>query len=145
MIHENDPDDPTSWAHKPLSFSRSKASQGPRQAYNYALVGGGSALMSRAFTLEVEVFGLYVTGLDSVERKDARHIASIVERRAIKALEEAGAQIGTEGPIEDDYGEIVLQGPYLGDGWTDPEEGESLIVRKYIRFWYQTGRHWNAG
>ena len=144
MIHENDPDDPSGWAHKPMGFRRSRASEGPRTAYNYSLVGGGSAVYSRAFTIEVEVFGLYFSGLDSVEREDVRKVASTVARRMVRALQDAGPEIGTGNTIQDDFGEIVLQGPFVGDAWTDPEEGESLLVRKFVRVWYQTGNSWNA-
>jgi len=98
--------------------------------------------MARCFTLEIEVWGDEVPNI-SLTRRDAGQLASLLENRSLKALREAQAQIGTGATITDDYGESVVMGPFWGDSWTDQEEGEALIVRKYIRFYYVCSQDWS--
>ncbi len=152
LIHENDPDNPSQWAHSPKSFRTPRPSGGLtsnrytdmeqiRVSSGRVKMGGGS-LYTRAFTLEIEVFGMYVVGVD-IDRETTRRIAAIVENRATQALLEAGRRIGTGTLIRDSFNEYVVDGPFLGDSWTDPEQGESLIVRKYIQFWYMTSKDWS--
>ena len=132
MIYENDPDDPKENKHRP----KRDPVTGTR-----AMVGGGNRY-SRAFTLEVEVFGRYMP--DTVTREETRRIASIVVRRAVNALNHAGPNIGQDRRIADDFGESVANGPFFSQSWADVNEGESLIVRKYIRFWYETMCTWDT-
>lgn len=127
LIYENDPDDPKQHTHRPLRDS--------------ALVGGGNRY-SRAFTMEVEVHGRYMP--QSVTREESRRIASIVVRRAMRALLHAGPKIGQDSGIADDFGETLVNGPFFGRSWADVNEGESLIVRKYVRFWYETSWSWDT-
>jgi len=157
LIHENDPENAREWPHYPMrypqlqsggnltgrisSFGESEAAQ-LRHTAHYEMVGGGSR-MARAFTIEIEVWGDEVPGL-TLERRDAGHLASLVENRTIKALREAGAKIDTEAAIVDSFGEQVQMGPFWGDAWTDQEEGEALIVRKYIRLYYATTQAWTT-
>jgi hypothetical protein len=153
MLHENDLDNPAQWPHQPLKFHNMRASgqvqQDPystssaqRLTTGYSLVGGGS-MYSRAFTAEIEVFGSFISGVN-IGREESRQIASIVENRLVKALLEAGPKIGSGHIIRDDFGESILEGPFLGNSWVDPEEGESLIVRKFIQFWYRTSKDWDT-
>jgi len=158
LIHENDPDNPKQWPHRPVRYTELSASArlvGMRSPFGetessqlrassyYEQVGGGSR-MERAFTIEIEVWGDEVPGL-TLERRDAGQLASILENRTIKALREAGSKIGTGSLLADDFGETVMLGPFWGDAWTDQEEGEALIVRKYIRLYYGTTQSWGTG
>lgn len=132
MVYENDPDDPKENRHRAVR----DATTGSR-----AMVGGGSRY-SRAFTIEVEVYGRYMP--DTVTREESRRIASIVVRRAMNALSHAGPKIGQDNILSDDFGESIVNGPFFGYSWADVNEGESLIVRKYVRFWYMTMCRWDT-
>jgi hypothetical protein len=153
MIHENHPDSPDQWPHAPKTFRSIHDSGGMvgdkyteverlRVTAGRVMMGGGSQY-TRAFTIEIEIFGMYVPDLD-VDRDMVRQIAALVENRATKALLEAGPKIGTNALIRDSFGEYVVEGPFLGNSWTDPEQGESLIVRKYIQIWYRTSKSWST-
>jgi len=132
MLYENDPDDPKQHMHRPVRYPAT----GSR-----ALVGGGS-MYSRAFLMEVLVQGgaMPIT----ITREQSRRIASIVVGRATRALLHAGPSMGQETRITDSFGETFVDGPYFANSWADVNEGESLIVRKYIRFWYFTSRSWDT-
>jgi len=132
MVYENDPDQPKDNKHRPMRDSWT----GSR-----AMVGGGNKY-SRAFSIEVEVYGRYMP--TDVTREESRRIASIVVRRAITALNHAGPKIGQGDIIVDDFGESVLNGPFMGYSWADVNEGESLIVRKVVRLWYETMVDWST-
>jgi len=154
LIHENDPDEPARWPHRPMKYrSLSPAGGLSGDVYSEAmslrttpgrtLIGGGS-MYSRAYTLEIEVFGIYLpTGVD-IDREEVRRISSAVTRRAYRAIPEAGPTIGTDRAIQADFGEMIVDGPFMDQSWTDPGEGESLIVRKYLRFWYRTAMEWST-
>ena len=71
-------------------------------------------------------------------------VASVVVNRAMKAILEAGPKIGTGTPVRDDFGKMVIDGPYVGDSWTDPETGEALLVRKFVRLWYKVASSWST-
>lgn len=158
LIHENDPDNAKEWPHYPVRYERladtglttgrrtifggeGEAAQ-LRHSYGYELVGGGSR-MARAFTIQIEVWGDEVPNL-TLERRDVGQLASVLENRSIKALREAGPKINTGDLLTDSFGESVMAGPFWGDAWTDQEEGESLIVRKMIRFYYHTSQSWDT-
>ena len=132
MIYENDPDDPKQNKHRP----KRDAFTGSR-----AMVGGGNRY-SRAFTIEVEIYGRYMP--ITMTREETRRVASIVSRRIMTALNESGPRIGQDRRIEDDFGESVVNGPHFAQSWADVNEGESLIVRKYIRVWYETSCTWST-
>jgi len=143
MVHENDPDDPAAWPHKPLyNTGGGRVSESRlRSPGGTTLIGGGSQY-SRAFTIEIEVFGNYISDLD-VTRAVCIRVAGIVENRVVSALLTEGAYIGTGNAITDTFGETVIQGPVIASTWTDPEAGEALIVRKFLRIWYHTSKDWN--
>lgn len=151
MIHENDPESPSAWPHRPLSFMQERSggnlyleNERNRITSGRVLIGGGS-LESAAFTLEFEVFGLYFPQIGRVvEREDVTKVAAVVVNRAFKAIMEAGPKIGTGAPIRDSYGKIVVDGPFLGDFWTDVEAGESVQVRKFMRIWYKVASKWST-
>lgn len=154
LLHENDPDDAAGWPHRPMKFRSLNPAGGlsgdvyseamsMRTTPGRTMMGGGS-MYSRAFLLEIEVFGIYLPSDVSVERETVRRIASVVNRRAVRAMLEAGPKVGTGRAISGDLGEMVVDGPFLDKSWTDPEEGESLIIRKYVRFWYRTSMDWGT-
>jgi len=156
LIHENDPEDPRQWPHYPLRYrelqpsgtligqttARGESEQTQlRHSTHFQMVGGGSR-MARCFTIALEVWGDEILTDTPLERRDAGHLAAVIENRIIKTLLDAGPKIGTGNLITDSFGESVMMGPYLGDCWTNQEEGEALIVRKYIRVYYVTTQSW---
>jgi len=153
LFHENDPYSPDQWTHFPVRYARNRpvgglvgAHDGARLRFRpqsgYEQIGGGSRY-GRAFSAEIEVWGDYISGVD-MTRERVRHVASVVENRLRKALHDAGPKIGTGDIIRGDFGEYVLQGPYFGESWVDQEEGEAMIVRKVVRFYYLTVEVWNT-
>jgi hypothetical protein len=147
LIHENDPDGPTRWPHRPMPYRAPRpggrpaadpfsVGEGTRSAVGRVMMGGGSTY-ALAYLLEMEVFGLYVSSDVDVDREEVRDIAAVAKHRMVQAVLEAGRHIGTGDIIEDDLGMAVIAGPFVDRMWTDPEEGESLIIRKYVRFWYR--------
>ena len=158
LLHENDPENPSAWPHRPQPYREMGDSgqligtriggspfgeQRPlRQQAGYQMVGGSSR-MARAFSADIEVWGNEFTV--ALTRRQIGQIASIVENRLIKTLNEAGPKIGTGDMITDDFGESVQLGPFWGDGWTDQEEGEALIARKRVSFYYVTIQAWGTG
>jgi hypothetical protein len=138
LLHENDPDDPAQWPHRPVKYNQGRPRDdtvGLSASSDYYLVGGGG-LYARAFSAEVVVYGNYLSGV-SVDRDDVRRIAAVVENRLIKALKDAGPDVGTGELLQDDFGEAVVDGPYLDEIRADGG-GESLIERKVVRVWYRT-------
>ena len=152
LIHEQDPDSPNDWPHRPVKYRVPRRSsrgytddpyeQPVRQQAGYELIGGGSR-MARAFTIEIEVWGDELPGI-TAERRDVGHLGSLLESRIRKALKEAGPKIGTGALISDNSGESVVLGPYWGEGLLDQEEGEALIYRKKIRLYYVTTQDWDT-
>jgi len=160
LVHENDPDNPNQWPHAPIRY-REQRSTGElvgtprtfgtegagamlRHAAGMDLIGGGSR-MHRAFSLELIVWGLeFQSDIPTIARRDVGQLAAIIENRIIRALKQAGPKIGSGSAITDDFGEMVHDGPYLGEGWTEYEEGEGLQVRKRIRFYYITQVDWST-
>lgn len=150
LIHENDPDAPRTWQHQMhvrghgrmvgLSETRAAMDWSGRATIGATRIGGGCEY-ERSFTLEVQVWGHLVGGI-TVTRRDVAHIAAVVTSRALRAMLDAGPQIGTGALVQDDFGESVIVGPYLGDEWAEQEEGESLRVIKYLQFWYHTDRNY---
>jgi len=130
LIYENDPDDPKTNPNRPVRIQGSRA-----------LIGGGSHY-SRAFLMEVLVHGQSMP--TSITREESRRIASIVVRRAMRALTQAGPKMGQDNTITDNFGESFVDGPFFGRSWADNNEGESLIIRKYIQFWYRTSWSWDT-
>lgn len=156
MIYENDPDRPSDWPHRPISFRHVGARSGTLvgDPYNEGpsfgmttgrhLTGGGS-MYAAAFTLEMEAFGLYFPSIGrAVNRYDVSHVAAVTVNRALKALFEAGPQIGTGDQISDVFGKSVIDGPFMGDRWADPNTGEALLVRKFVRIWYKVFNSWST-
>jgi len=158
LLHENDPSEAMLWPHFPLRypemtrnaelvqqrtmFGGEKTSWQLRHTPGYELVGGGSRI-ARAFTAEIEIWGDEIEGL-TLERRDVGQLASVVENRLIQTLKKAGPKIGQATPITDSFGESIQMGPFFGDFWTDQEEGEALIVRKYVRFYYACTQTWDT-
>ena len=137
LLHENDPNTPSAWSHRPMPTDP----RGQRVLGNQRVMIGGSCEYVRAFTLEVEAHG---RSMDyDVERDDVRHVASTVAMRCTRALLAAGPKIGTGEYINDGM-EKFIDGPYPGASWVDQEEGEALAVRKYVRFWYRTVISWST-
>lgn len=155
LLHENDPENPRDWPHCPIRYPQQGSAAGSapvfpgepnlsrlRSTTNYELMGGGS-MIARCFTIELEVWGDEVSGL-SLERRDVGQVASVVENRIVKAIKEAGPKIGTGSIIEDDFGEKASLGPFWGDAWTSQMEGEAMITRKMIRFYYKCSQSWST-
>lgn len=153
LIHENDPDAPSSFPNRPMRYRGTKAtpgmtdpysaSQSERSSPGYVQIGGGSQY-TRTYVIEVEVYGRSMpVGVD-MEREDVRRVTAVVTSRLTKALLEAGPHIGTDRQIHDDFGGYVVQGPFPDISWVDPEEGESLVMRKYLRFWYSMALDWST-
>lgn len=150
LIHENDPDSPRTWRHQPhvrghgrmvgVSESRPAQEWAGRATIGATRIGGGCEY-ERSFTLEVQVWGNLVGGI-TVTRRDVAHIAAVVTSRALQAMLNAKQRIGSGSLVQDDFGESVIAGPYLGDEWAEQEEGESLRVIKYMQFWYHTDRNY---
>lgn len=154
LIHENDPFSPESWSNRPMRYRNVQASgalsnqpyedtTSERTTAGRILMGGGSQY-SRAYVLQVVVFGPYMPSGIDITRPVVRRVASTVSARATKALLEAGPKIGTGLQIIDDFGGYVIQGPFLDTSWTSPEESESLIVNVYLRFWYHMALDWST-
>jgi hypothetical protein len=156
LVHENDPNDAQKWPHRPVRISSMRTTgslvgntyedeTSLRTSLDQTFIGGGSCY-SRAFTLEFEAFGLYFPSTGAtIEREDVSRVAATVVNRAILALRDAWCNIGTGDQITDDFGESVWDGPYIGETWTDPEAGESLLVRKFVQIWYKTANSWSIG
>jgi len=154
MIHENNPDSPGSWPHRPVRYKTPRPMGGfigrayddmqseLRTISGYELVGGGSQ-MAYAFTAEIEIWGDEIPDIDP-SRRDVGQLASIVEQRTKKALQDAGPAIGTGARVVDDFGNAVARGPFYGDAWTSYGEGEALIVRKYMQFYYVCSVSWST-
>lgn len=156
LIHENDPDSPSAYPDRPLRYRSPNPGFGGvltgdpyadsargRTTSGTELIGGGS-IYSKAYTLEIEVFGRFMpAGLD-IDREEVRAIASTVTRRAVRALIEAGPKIGTGSSVGDDFGGEVCLGPFMDTAWTDQEEGEALTVRRFIRFYYKLALDWST-
>jgi len=128
LFHENDPYNPDQWTHFPVRYERNRPVGG--------LVGAHDAARLR--------FRPQSGYEQNMTRERVRHVASVVENRLRKALHDAGPKIGTGDIIRGDFGEYVLQGPYFGESWVDQEEGEAMIVRKVVRFYYLTVEVWNT-
>lgn len=154
LLHENDPFDPERWPNRPMKYRLAAPSGGLRgDPYTESeslratpgrvLIGGGS-LYSRAYLLEIEVFGLYMPASVDITRAVARKVMAVVSSRATKALLEAGPSIATGAQVVDDFGGFVVQGPFMDTSWTDPEESESLLIRVFLRFWYQMALDWST-
>jgi len=156
LLHENDPDNPTNWPDRPLRYRSPNPGFGGvlsgdpyaesargRTTSGVELIGGGS-IYSKAYTMEIIVFGRGMPAGVDVEREDVRSIASIVTRRSVRALIEAGPKIGTGSAVSDDFGGEVCLGPFMDTSWTDQEEGEALSVRKYVRFFYKLALDWDT-
>lgn len=160
LVHENDPDNPVAWPHAPMRFReqdstgnmpgipRTFGSEGAqamlRSPTGFTLIGGGSR-MHRAFSLELIVWGDTIANdIPALTRRDVGQLAAILENRTTRALFDAGPKIGTGAAITDDFGETIQDGPFLGEYWTEYEEGEGLSVRKRIRFYYTTYMDWNT-
>jgi len=154
MIHENDPNSPSSWPHRPVRYKTPRRMGGfIGQPYNemqaelrtisgFELVGGGSQ-MAYAFTVELEIWGDEIPDVN-LERREVGQLASIIEQRTRKSLQDAGPKIGTDSLVTDDFGNTVQRGPFFGDSWTSYEEGEALIVRKYVQFYYVCSVAWST-
>ena len=154
LIHENDPMTPSQWPHKPVRFRTPRRIGGfigrpydnmedeLRTLSGYELVGGGSQ-MAYAFTAEIEIWGDEIADINA-ERRDVGHLASVVINRIRKALQDAGPKIGTDSLLTDDFGTSTQRGPIFGEMWTGYEEGEALIVRSYLRFYYVCSVSWST-
>lgn len=151
LLHEGDPDNVELWSHKAKAWPRPGGVDknqgddvgGVRPSSNMFLVGGGSQY-SRAFTIEVEIFGRYLQGFNA-SREETRRVASVVEGRIMQTLYAGGHTIGTGELVRDNFNEYVVMGPFFGDTMTEQEEGEALIVRKKIRCYYRTVREFDLG
>jgi len=156
LLHENDPDDPKQWPHRPLRWQAHRVNELGASLVGdiydglgsqigtptgYQLVGGGSQ-MQYSFTIQIEVWGRF-QDVD-VDRSDVGHIAAVVENRVKLTLHEAGPQIGTGQLISDDFGESVVLGPNWGVSWVEQGEGESLIFRKFLRLFYVATQSWST-
>jgi hypothetical protein len=152
LIHENHPDDPDEWPHRPIPYRGTRRRGGyVRDVYDqpqvradagYELVGGGSR-MAYAFTIEIEIWGDEVEGL-TLTRREVGQIAAVVTHRTVNALKAAGPKIGTGALLCDDFGETIVQGPYWGKPRTMQEEGEALIVHKHLPLYYIAAQEWGT-
>ena len=154
LVHENDPDSPKQWPHRPVRYKTPRKTGGfiggpfdevqseLRTLSGYELVGGGSQ-MAYAFTVEFEVWGDELADV-SAERYDVRHLASMVENRIRKSLQDAGPKVGTGKLVADSFGNTTQRGPFFGDSWVDQEAGEALIGRRYIQLYYICTVAWDT-
>jgi len=154
LIHENDPFNAAGWPNRPMKFRTPRPTGGIvedpysdssslRTTGGSSLVGGGSQY-TRAYTLEIQVYGLYMPAGIDITREGVRRVASTVSARATKALLEAGPRINTGSLVIDDFGGYVVDGPFMDTSWTDPEESESLVSTVYLRLWYRMALDWST-
>jgi len=153
-IHENALDSPESWPHKPVRYKTPRKMGGfigspyedlendLRTLSGFELVGGGGQ-MAFAFTAELEVRGEEIADIDP-ERRDVGQLIGVVAMRLRRALQAAGAKIGTGDLITDDFGNTTQRGPFFGRAWIDYPEGEGLMARMMIRFYYVCTVSWNT-
>lgn len=153
-LHENDPDSPSSWPHRPESYRvprrqnltgappLDKAQDQLRTMAGFETLGGGSRL-TRRFTAIIMVNADVINDINPI-RRDVGQLGSAVENRFLQMLVEAGPKIGTGSLITDDFGESIQMGPFFGDAWTDYPEGEAYKLRKYVRFGYHATRAWGT-
>jgi hypothetical protein len=157
MVYENDPMNPQQWPHRPIRFKQTRTTGGLvgdayseteklRATSGRVLIGGGGQY-TRAFLAEVEIYGRTLPrneGDSPYTRREVGQVAKVVSNRLTKALLNAGPWIGTGAPIAGDMGETLLDGPFLGESWVDQQEGEALIVREYVQFWYVAFKDWST-
>jgi hypothetical protein len=154
-LHENDPDTPSGWPHRPESYRAPKrlgglvgtppldsAQEQLRTFSGMEKMGGGSR-MTRRFTAVIMISADEINDINPT-RRDVGQLGTVVENRLLKTLIDAGPKIGTGKLITGNFGETVSMGPFFGDAWTDYEEGEAYRLRKYVRFGYHTTRAWNV-
>jgi hypothetical protein len=154
-IHENSLDSPESWPHRPVRYRTPRPMGGfigsseyegmqreLRTMTGYELVGGGGQ-MAFAFTAELEVRGEEIADIKP-GRRDVGQLMGIVSMRLRKALQDAGPKIGTGDLISDDFGNVTQRGPFFGRAWIDYPEGEGLMARMMIRFYYICTVSWNT-
>ena len=153
-VQETDPDSPSSGPHRPESYRvprrqglvgappLDRAQDEIRTFSGFETLGGGSR-MTRRFTAVVMVNADEIDDITPT-RRDVGQLGSVAENRLLRAITEAGPQIGTGSLIVGDFGESVQMGPFFGDMWTDYPEGEAHKLRKYVRFGYHTTRAWNT-
>ena len=141
LIHETSPDDGKGWPHQPHIWSkRTRAPYTTGESIGRAAIGRvdvtGGSQYERTVTIEVQVWGTAMAY--DVSRRDIGHIASVVMSRATQALMTYGPRIGQASLVQDSFGETVVDGPFLGQGWVVRSEDESLRAFMYQQFWYRT-------
>lgn len=156
LVHQNDPSSPKDWLHNTHSPLRTASGYGlratrsePRATMGREYVGSasqddegyyGGTLYERAFTIEVKTsLKKRVDRLD-LEPTDVGMVNEVVMARAAFTLRQGQYHIGTGQPIEDNFGEATVAGPFFGPSWCDLEQGLSYRAIGYIQIWYLTQR-----
>lgn len=146
-LFENDLIDPKMWRHAMDPIITRGATRGvarvtgvrpaPRET-----VSARSIVYQRSFTARMQVWIDNIADFtipDGSERDYLLHLASVVEGRLWQALQAGGSSIGA-GQLIDDFGEGLIDGPFLGDTWAVRQIGESHISDRFLQFWYRSGR-----